>query len=103
LGQKKDEFFPYYASCYIKEGKLYIYLGLLQKLLPNRHIHLNGEASIVGILGGGSCNSYFILVTNLPELLGYVSLAKRRQKGRVTILGKQWHKEETIYCDNCLN
>ena len=71
----------------MKEGKLHICLGLLQEPLSDRHIHLNREASIVSILRGESCNSYFVLVSNLLGLLDYVSLAKRRQKGRVTILG----------------
>ena len=103
IGSKKDEFFPYYASRRMQEGRPHVRLGLLQAQLPDVHRLPNGEASVVGTLQGENRNNHFVLVMNLPGLLGSVSSARRRQKGRVIEPGAPWHEEETLYCDNCLN
>ena len=103
IGFKKNEFFPYYASRCMQEGKPHVRLGILQAPLPLRQLHPNGEASVVGILNGENRNSHFVLVTSLPKLLGSVTSVKRRQKSRVIKLKEPGHKEETLYYDNYLN
>ena len=57
----------------------------------------------MSILNGENRNSHFVLVTNFPKLLDSVTFAKRRQKSRVIKPEEPWHKEETLYCNNCLN
>ena len=99
----KEEFFPYYTSCCMQEGKPHIHFGILQALLSLQQLHSNRKASIVGILNKENRNSHFVLVTSLPKLLDSVTSAKRRQKSRVVKPGEPWYKEEMLYCDNCLN
>ncbi len=80
----------------MQEGKPHVRLGILQAPIPLLQLLPNGEASVVGILNGENRNSHFVLVTNLPKLLGSVTSAKRRQKSRVVKPGEPWHKEETL-------
>lgn len=109
LGSNEDEFYPFFASRCMQEGKPHVRLAILQSRIPPKL----GKEGVVMDLNRVEVSTHFVLVLDMEKLLG--GIAKRYgtrfrdgledlPDGTVGV-GEdgRWELQRTLYCDNCLN